>query len=93
MLINKWQKILGIEGILIYAESVSEEQVIADDSDCELVGVTVSSDGNVATIYHSRELKEDDVVHELLHVKHPSWREEEVNREMTQLIESRRGVS
>jgi hypothetical protein len=41
-----------------------------------LVGVVKNSDE--ACIFHTRRLTVEDLVHELLHVRHPDWSEQEV---------------
>ncbi len=46
---------------------------------CTLVGVVY--DSTSATIYTTRDLTEDDIIHELLHVAHPEWPEEQVVKE------------
>lgn len=38
-----------------------------------LIGVVF--DARLATIYHTRALTGEDVLHELLHVAHPTWTE------------------
>ena len=43
----------------------------------ELVGVIVED--RIATIVHTRPLREDDIVHELLHVARPGWPHPEVD--------------
>lgn len=42
--------------------------------------VGVARDGDRACIFHTRALTLEDIVHELLHVRHPDWPEDEVNR-------------
>jgi len=46
-----------------------------------LIGVVF--DAHRATIYHTRALTPEDVLHELLHVAHPSWTEAAVVRATT----------
>jgi hypothetical protein len=81
-LVDCWKDRLGLAGYTIYAERLSLFQVC--DSYCRvgnsMVGVATDHNSKVACIYHTRQLKEDDIVHELLHVRHPSWTEEQVNR-------------
>jgi hypothetical protein len=43
-----------------------------------LIGVVF--DAHAATIYHTRLLTAEDVLHELLHVAHPNWSEAAVVR-------------
>jgi hypothetical protein len=46
-----------------------------------LIGVVF--DAHLATIYHTRTLTPEDVLHELLHVAHPNWSEAAVVRATT----------
>lgn len=76
-----WQRRLGLEEYVISCERVSIFQV-ADDF-CSVgnsfVGVCADHAARTAIIYHTRQLHEEDIVHELLHVRYPSWSEEQVN--------------
>jgi hypothetical protein len=55
-----------------------------------LVGVV--NNRNEACIFHTRRLTVDDLVHELLHVRHPEWDEtrvvERTNAVMAELVSS-----
>ncbi|MEO9362373.1 MAG: hypothetical protein ABI348_00595 [Nitrososphaera sp.] len=90
-LIEHWKERLGID-YYVSTERISLFQV--SDSCCcvgnSFVGVCTWHDEKVACIYHTRKLREDDIVHELLHVRHPSWTEDEVNRAVDLLLETRR---
>ena len=44
----------------------------------EFVGVAIDNESCFATIYHTRSIYEDDIIHELLHVRFQEWSEEEV---------------
>ncbi|HXG07725.1 MAG TPA: hypothetical protein VNI77_10425 [Nitrososphaera sp.] len=44
-----------------------------------LVGVESDHRKKKACIYYTRRLTEEDIVHELLHVRYPLWTEEQVN--------------
>ncbi|MEW6603598.1 MAG: hypothetical protein AB1351_02780 [Thermoproteota archaeon] len=88
LLLRYWKGMLGLDQYMIYTERLSLFQVC--DGYCRLgnsmVGVAADHDAKVARIYHTRQLKEDDIVHELLHVRHPSWSEEQVNRATKTLL-------
>ena len=82
-LINKWQVLLGLSDWVILYESISEDQVVDEMEENthghEFVGIHINFTNKIGTIYHTRKLKEDDIVHELLHVRFNSWSEEKVN--------------
>ena len=82
-LINKWQVLLGLSDWVILYESISEDQVVDEMEENthghEFVGIHIDFTNKIGTIYHTRKLKEDDIVHELLHVRFHSWSEEKVN--------------
>jgi hypothetical protein len=80
-LLAYWKDRLGLAEYAIHTERLSLFQVC--DSYCRvgnsMVGVAADHDSKTACIYHTRQLKEDDIVHELLHVRRPSWTEGQVN--------------
>jgi hypothetical protein len=82
-LINKWQVLLGLSDWVILCESISEDQVVDELEENthghEFVGIHIDFTNKIGTIYHTRKLKEDDIIHELLHVRFHSWSEEKVN--------------
>ena len=82
-LINKWQDLLGISDWVILSEPISEDQVVDEleqnTHGHEFVGIHIDFANKTGTIYHTRKLKEDDIIHELLHVRFHSWSEEKVN--------------
>ena len=82
-LINKWQVLLGLSDWVILCESISEDQVVDEMEENthghEFVGIHIDFTNKIGSIYHTRKLKEDDIVHELLHVRFHSWSEEKVN--------------
>ena len=83
LLINKWQVLLGLSDWVILCESISEDQVVDEMEENthghEFVEIHIDFTNKIGTIYHTRKLKEDDIVHELLHVRFHSWSEEKVN--------------
>ncbi len=62
----------------VVVERISRFQVTGEDGHpgWPLIGVVYDTD--LATIYHTRALTVEDIVHELLHVQNPSWSESEV---------------
>jgi len=75
-----WQERLGLATYVIGTERISPLAVC--DEQCRvgnhLVGVVADHAARTATIYHTRRLTTEDVIHELLHVRHPEWSEAEV---------------
>lgn len=71
-----WQQRLGLEESRGALRRVHPLQVTGEDGrpGSELVGVVV--EGGTFTVLHTRRLREDDIVHELLHVLNPRWSHE-----------------
>lgn len=92
-LLALWQERLALSAYRIDLERVSPYAVC--DESCRvghsLVGVVSNHRRREATIFHTRKLTHADVVHELLHVKHPDWSEALVNA-TTDRIVSEAGV-
>ena len=80
-LVDKWKNKLGLTDWVITTEAISNSQVMyPNDLDLkEFIGITIDSENKFGIINHTRPLTPFDVIHELLHVKYPSWTEEEVN--------------
>ena len=82
-MIEKWKKKLGLEEWTINTEQIDPASVTYPD-DCVgderfFVGIMPQEESLYATIFHDRPLTEQDVVHELLHVRHPSESETWIN--------------
>ena len=76
-LLQKWKTRLRISGTVIL-RSISKSQVVYHPSvplrDRYFVGISLDTDPPI--IYHSRDLTEEDILHELLHLKVrwlPEW--------------------
>jgi hypothetical protein len=54
------------------------DELEADSIGHEFVGVERNFNEQQAIIYHTRQLQEDDIVHELLHIRYPNWSEDKV---------------
>lgn len=69
----------------VTTERISPHQVIGENGrpGCSLVGVVY--DSRSATIYHTRSLTGEDIIHELLHVARPAWEEERVVAETARI--------
>jgi hypothetical protein len=78
-LMVRWQQRLRLTGWRGTLQQIAREQVTGEDGKpgAELVGVIIEDSGRF-TIVHTRELGEDDLIHELLHVAFPRWRHEQV---------------
>ena len=91
-LITYWKSLLKITDWVILCESISELQVVDmlenNTNGHEFVGIAINFEEKRGVIYHTRPLYEDDIIHELLHVRFPSWSEDEVNF-LTNLLLSR----
>lgn len=81
-LIAKWVEELQLDGWEVDTNSISSDQVIIDDSipkcDRYFIGVDYDIKTKKATIIHDRELTEEDILHELIHIKSPYYKEWEV---------------
>jgi len=91
-LIQYWKSFLGINEWEILCESISEMQVVdALDNNTfghEFVGISINFKLKQGIIHHTRKLEEDDIIHELLHVRYPKWSEQKVNL-ITNLLRQR----
>ena len=81
--IEEWKSLLQISDWEITCQSISEMQVVdalqGNTPGHEFVGIAIDFDKRKGTIFHTRQLFEDDIIHELLHIRFPDWSEEEVN--------------
>ena len=87
-LVSRWSERLGLDEYEIVLERVSLFAVC--DELCRvgnsLVGIRADHDRRRAVIFHTRRLTEEDVVHELLHLRHPDWSEWQVNARTAALL-------
>jgi hypothetical protein len=83
-MINKWKKILSLKEWSFITEEILPEQVTYGDyvpqKDRYFIGIEIDKENKIGTIYHDRELTEADIIHELLHVKHPNKSEDWINK-------------
>lgn len=72
-IIEYWKKKLGLQHLIITTELIDREQVTFPDDISEedryFVGIALKDDEAIIT--HDRDLTEEDIVHELLHLAHP----------------------
>lgn len=84
-----WKTYLEIKEYVIYVEKISIYQV--SDDFCfvgnSFVGISTDHIHKIATIFHTRKLTEEDIIHELLHVKYPNWSEKQVNEKTNYLLQ------
>lgn len=82
-ILKKWQDDFNINYWQIELVPISDDQVTypddIDEEDRYFIGIKIDSDNLFAEIFHTRELKESDIVHELLHLILPSATESSVN--------------
>ena len=82
-MIEQWKSLLQISDWNITCQSISEMQVVDSLHDNtpghEFVGIAIILKRKSGIIYHTRPLLEDDIIHELLHVRFPDFAENEVN--------------
>ncbi len=94
-MIEQWKSLLEISDWTIECEPISEMQVVdalkGNTPGHEFVGIAIDFKRRKGTIFHTRLLLEDDIIHELLHVRFPKWSEEEVDF-WTNLLMKRAGV-
>ena len=79
--ISKW----SVDTKQIDPASVTYPKDIAE-KDKFFVGIQSSEDALHATIFHDRPLTEEDIVHELLHIKYSEWSEEQINATTEKLL-------
>ncbi len=89
-MIQEWKSKLELLNWNITTEEIDPNSVTYSD-DCPekdryFIGVYPNHTDKIATIYHDRPLTEEDIVHELLHLRHPDWSESNVNAETGRLI-------
>lgn len=86
-----WKAILNLSAINVVFHRISIFQVC--DECCKpgknFVGVTYKQGESRAVIHHTCKLTEEDILHELLHVKFPNWSEERVVRATDELLKTK----
>lgn len=80
------QEVLGILDYTVNFERITKAQVDAEDGNREMVGICFDSNDKTASIYHTRDLTSEDIVHELVHLAHPAFTEQEVRIATTDLM-------
>jgi len=81
-----WCEVLGLDGHRVEVEVISPNQVTDEkgETGAHLVGGRRITEDSIV-IFTTRRLREDDVVHELLHVRFPEMSEGEVRSETRSL--------
>lgn len=85
-----WRDKLGLTDYPVRVFVLHPMQVTDENGEAgvNLVGGRLGENG-VIHIYRTRKLKEDDVIHELLHIRFPEDNEVQVRRMTSELIISR----
>lgn len=86
--IKYWQKKLEISNYDIEIECISIFQVLDNFSAIgnNFIGICTDHIDKKALLYHTRRLREDDILHELLHVRYPLWSEVQINQQVEVLL-------
>jgi len=89
-MIDKWKGLLSLNEWTIKTIEI-DPRAVTYNTDCPskdryFVGIESDHHGGIATIYHDIPLTEEDIVHELLHVKYNDWSEDQVNAETERLL-------
>ena len=88
--VKKWKSFLKLNSWNIVTVKIKPEQVIYDEDipekDRYYVGIDIDHDAKTGVIYHDRLLKEEDIIHELLHVKYPKEDEEWIVNKTADLL-------
>ena len=89
--ILKWQKTFGISQWDITTERIDPNQVTYIDScppeDRYFIGISKDIDSERGVIYHDRDLYEEAIIHELLHVRYPDENEAWIDNRTTELFQ------
>ena len=92
--INKWQDKFQLTDWEFTTQEIKPEQVVYDedcpDEDKYFVGIEIGHIKKTGIIYYDRAITEEDIIHELLHVKYPDWSEDQVNEETEILLNKSR---
>ena len=93
-MVKYWQNKLGLNAWTIKVERIDDSQVTYPD-DCVgdekyYIGVEPNHKTKEATIYHMRDLTEEDILHELLHVANPSKSEDWVNATTDKMLKNKK---
>lgn len=92
--LNYWQQTLGLSAWKITLERISSWQVTdveAGRANISTIGIRIDDEETrKAALIHTRKLKPEDIVHELLHIVHPKWTHEQVVAKTQTLIQLNR---
>lgn len=75
-IIKKWQHILRLKDWTIKTNKISPESIIYN-GEKYFIGIHRDFGRKLGVIYHDVDLKEEDIVHELLHIVFPTPQEDE----------------
>ncbi len=75
-IIKKWQHILRLKDWTIKTNKISPESIIYN-GEKYFIGIHRDFGRKLGIIYHDVDLKEEDIVHELLHIVFPTPQEDE----------------
>ncbi|MDO8486772.1 MAG: hypothetical protein Q7S45_00550 [Candidatus Curtissbacteria bacterium] len=87
-----WREALRLERYVVQVVAVDPMQVTNENGNAGAALVGGMVDGEIVRIYTTRRLKEDDIIHELLHFRYPQESEEEVRRMTEEMLISRNSI-
>jgi len=89
--LDYWQSILGLSEYRVIVSRVSPLQITHHDEKTggDFIGVVLDEKSREIWIITTRSLQEEDIVHELLHIREPKMDHGEVVLETESLIFSR----
>jgi hypothetical protein len=87
--LDYWMLHLGLDDWCISLERIDRDQVTFDDDVPEIdryfIGISPNHNTKRATLFHDMDLTEEDILHELLHIKCPKLSEDKINN-ITKLV-------
>lgn len=83
-----WQREMGLTDYLILTDKISIWKVMDEKGrrGKSLVGVTINRKSKVAILKHTRQLREEDIIHEFKHIEDPELSHKQVVIETERLV-------
>jgi len=78
-----WKHMLCLKEWYVKLIKINPDQVTYDDDvpkeDRYFIGINKNNEFKIATIFYDRKLTEEDIIHELLHLRFPELAEDDIN--------------
>lgn len=89
-IIKRWALFLELTEWSIEVTPIFPEQVLYNAdvpyADRYFIGIHREEETKEATIFYDRNMSEEDILHELIHLRYPLYTEEEVNTYCNELL-------